>query len=62
MFLYCPSCQALIEKSNDDRSEGSLVEVECKRCYKIIQFYIKYKPVGKIVGSVFDKETTSRVQ
>mgnify|MGYP006935487380 CR=1 FL=1 len=61
MFLYCPSCQALLDKSHDDKSEGSLIEIDCRRCYKRVQFYIKYKPVGKVVGSVFDKEIKSQV-
>lgn len=56
MFLYCPKCQNLISKSTEDQAEGTTIKVHCDRCYSLVDFYIKYKPVGKITGMSFDRK------
>jgi DNA-directed RNA polymerase subunit M/transcription elongation factor TFIIS len=55
MFLYCPKCQNLIEKSSKERKEGETVVKECSRCGKTISFYIKYKAISSVLTrSAFD--------
>lgn len=61
MFLYCPGCQNLIEKSTEEYPEGTTLDLTCSRCDKTISYYIKYKPVGKITGSRFDSENAGGV-
>lgn len=49
MFLYCPECQNLIEKSFDQRKDGETVVKVCQRCGKTVSFFIKYKAQGKVL-------------
>jgi len=49
MFLYCPNCQNLIEKTQEGRREGDTIEKRCNRCGKIISFFVKYKAFSKIL-------------
>jgi len=53
MLLYCPNCQNLIDKVNENKEEGETIERKCNKCKANIRYYIKYKAYSKIIK--FDK-------
>ena len=49
MLLYCPSCQNLIDKTNEQKNDGETVVRQCQKCGKTVSFYVKYKAISSII-------------
>ena len=54
MLLYCPKCQNLVEKVEDEKKDGETIVKSCSRCGSTISFFIKYKAVSSIVREKID--------
>jgi len=45
MILYCPSCNAIVGKTDETLPQGAKIEKECPRCGKKCAFHVQYKAV-----------------
>lgn len=43
MILYCPNCQACVDKVNELYEDGKTITRQCKKCGSWLSYYIKYK-------------------
>jgi len=55
MLLYCPNCQKLLEKVNEQMQEGKTIVKTCEKCKKTISFYVKYKAISSVLTNINNK-------
>lgn len=60
MLLYCPKCQNLITKTDDEKKEGEIIPLVCQQCQSEVSFYVKYKAISSLVKSRFDNKPDLR--